>query len=83
MPCSEYTMIVIPPAVELEEYFLKLAKATWTKYMYSDPDGEDELKKKHKTLVMSCDLEMLDEKVAVKLHYRFVRDVLYCFIEEV
>ena len=39
-------MIVIPPAVELEEYFLKLAKATWTKYMYSDPDGEDELKKK-------------------------------------
>jgi hypothetical protein len=76
-------MIVIPPAVELEEYFLKLAKATWTKYMYSDPDGEDELKKKHKTLVMSCDLDMVDEKVVVKLHYRFVRDVLYCFIEEV
>ena len=76
-------MIVIPPAVELEEYFLKLAKATWTKYMYSDPDGEDELKKKHKTLVMSCDLDMVDEKVVVKLHYRFVRDVLYCFIEDV
>jgi hypothetical protein len=76
-------MIVIPPAVELEDYFLKLAKATWTKYMYSDPDGEDELKKKHKTLVMSCDLDMVDEKVMVKLHYRFVRDILYCFIEEV
>jgi len=76
-------MIIIPPAVELEDYFLKLAKASWTKYMYSDPDGEDELKKKHKTLVISCDLDMADEKVAVKLHYRFIRDILYCFIEEV
>ncbi len=80
---SIHTMIVIPPAVELDEYFIKLAKATWTKYMYSDPDGEDELKKKHKTLVMSCELDMTEEKVSVKLHYRFVRDTLYCFIEEV
>ena len=76
-------MIVIPPAVELEDYFIKLAKATWTKYMYSDPDSEDELKKNHKTLVMSCELDIAEEKVSVKLHYRFIRDNLYCFIEEV
>jgi hypothetical protein len=69
-------MIVIPPAVELEDYFTRLAKATWTKYTFNDPYGEDELKKKHKTLVMSCNLDM-------KLHYRFIREVLYCFIEEV
>lgn len=76
-------MIVIPPAIELEDYFTRLAKATWTKYTYNEPDGEDEIKKKYKTLVISCDLDMADEKVAVKLHYRFVRDDLYCFIEEV
>uniref|UniRef100_A0A6C0AP53 Uncharacterized protein n=1 Tax=viral metagenome TaxID=1070528 RepID=A0A6C0AP53_9ZZZZ len=76
-------MIVIPPAVELEEYFMRLAKATWTKYTYNEADGEDEIKKKHKTLVISCDLDMLEEKVAVKLHYRFIRDTLYCFIEEI
>jgi hypothetical protein len=76
-------MIVIPPAVELEDYFTRLAKATWTKYTFNDPYGEDELKKKHKTLVMSCNLDMTEEKVEVKLHYRFIREVLYCFIEEV
>lgn len=76
-------MIVIPPAIELEDYFTRLAKATWTKYTFNEPDGEDEIKKKHKTLVISCNLDITNEKVAVKLHYRFVRDDLYCFIEEV
>ena len=76
-------MIVIPPAAELEEYFTKLAKATWTKYTYNEPSGEDEIKKHHKTLVISCDLDMVEEKIPVKMHYRFIRDILYCFIEEV
>jgi hypothetical protein len=76
-------MIVIPPIVELEDYFIKIAKANWTKYTYNNPNSDDEIKKNHNTLVICCDLDMAEEKVSIKLHYRFIRDILYCFVEEV
>lgn len=75
-------MIVIPPTVEFEEYFTKFAKQAWTKYMLKEPDTEDEMKKYHKTLCVSCDMELQSQTVSVKLHYRFIRSTLYCFVEE-
>jgi hypothetical protein len=76
-------MIIIPPTVEFEEYFTKFAKLTWTKYMLKEPDKEDEMRREHKTLCVSCDMELQNQTVSVKLHYRFIRSVLYCFVEEV
>jgi hypothetical protein len=35
-----------------------------------------------RTLVISCELDMEKEKVSVKLHYRYLRGYLYCFVEE-
>ena len=76
-------MIIIPPTVEFEEYFSNFAKQTWTKYMLKEPSVEDEIKRDHKTLCISCDMELQDEIVSVKLHYRFIRSTLYCFVEEI
>jgi len=76
-------MIVLAPTDTSEKYFLGLAKDAWTNYTYRDPDAEDALIKGRKTLVISCDIDEDEEKIPVKLHYRFLKGELYCFVEEV
>jgi hypothetical protein len=76
-------MIVIPPTDSSMKYFTGLAKDAWTNYTYREPNIEDELQKKGKTLIISCDIDEAEEKIPVKLHYRYLRGELYCFIEEV
>jgi hypothetical protein len=76
-------MIILAPTDSSEKYFIGMAKDAWTNYTYRDPDVEDSLIKGGKTLVISCDLHEGDEKIPVKLHYRFLRGELYCFVEEV
>ena len=75
-------MIVIPPSADSEKFFTNFAKATWSKQTLQDLEIEDEMKKQLKTLVISCNMEIERKMVAVKLHYRFLRDSLYCFVEE-
>lgn len=76
-------MIILAPTDNSESYFTGLVKDAWTNYTYRDPDVEDGLIKSGKTLVISCNLEEGEETIPVKLHYRFLRGELYCFIEEV
>ena len=76
-------MIVIPPAVEFEKYFTNLAKKTWTQYIDREPDTEIGMRKEYKTLTIVCEMTMDDSLLKVKLHYRFLRDTLYCFVEEI
>jgi len=75
-------MIILAPTDSSERYFTGLVKDAWTNYTYRDPDVEDGLVKAGKTLVISCYLEEGEEKIPVKLHYRFLRGELYCFVEE-
>jgi hypothetical protein len=74
-------MIVIPPTLESEEYVTRVAKESWTNYTLRDPDIEGELQR-GKTLVITCELEVGDKTMCIKLHYRYLRD-LYCFVEEI
>jgi len=74
-------MIVISPTAESEKYFTELAKDTWTNYTLRDSEIEDNVEN-GRTLVISCELDMEKEKVSVKLHYRYLRGYLYCFVEE-
>lgn len=76
-------MIILAPTDYSEQYFTGLVKDAWTNYIYRDPDVEDSLIKAGKTLVISCDLHEEEKNVPVKLHYRFLRGELYCFVEEV
>ena len=76
-------MIVIPPTDSCEKYFLGLAKDAWTNYTIRDPGVEDGLIKGCKTLVISCEIEEVSEKIPIKLHYRFLKGDLYCFVEEI
>jgi flagellar biosynthesis regulator FlaF len=75
-------MIVIPPSADSEKYFIEFAKRVWSKQTFQNMETEDQMKKELKTLVISCDLEMEGKTVRIKLHYRFLRDSLYCFVEE-
>ena len=75
-------MIVIPPSADSEKFFTNFAKSTWSKQTFKNMETEDQMKKELKTLVISCDLEIEGKTVGIKLHYRFVRDSLYCFVEE-
>lgn len=75
-------MIVIPPTDGSLKYFTSLAKDSWTNYTLRDLDVLDGLEKEGKTLVLSCDLREGDEIIPVRLHYRFLKGELYCFIEE-
>lgn len=76
-------MIILAPTDSSEKYFIGLAKDAWTNYTLRDPDVEDSLIKAGKTLVISCELHEDEEDIPVKLHYRFLRGELYCFVEEV
>jgi hypothetical protein len=75
-------MIILAPTDNSEKYFTGIVKDTWTNYTYRDPDVEDAVIKAGKTLVISCDLDEDGEKISVKLHYRYLRGELYCFVEE-
>jgi hypothetical protein len=75
-------MIVISPTAESEKYFTELAKDTWTNYTLRDSEVEDSVEN-GRTLVISCELDMEKEKVSIKLHYRYLRGYLYCFVEEI
>jgi hypothetical protein len=75
-------MIILAPTENSESYFLGLAKDAWTNYTYRDPDAEDGLIKDRKTLVISCEIDEGSEKIPVKLHYRYLRGEIYCFVEE-
>jgi len=75
-------MIVIAPTADSEKYFTQLAKDSWTNYTSRDPDVEDSVEN-GRTLVVSCDLDLENEKLSIKLHYRYLRGYLYCFVEEV
>jgi len=48
-----------------------------------DAEVEDAVTKVGKTLIISCEIDEDGEKVPVKLHYRFLRGTLYCFVEEI
>jgi hypothetical protein len=76
-------MIILAPTYSSEKYFTGLVKDAWTNYTYRDPDAEDSLIKQGKTLVISCNLHEDKQDVPVKLHYRYLRGELYCFVEEV
>ena len=76
-------MIVIPPTAKFEDYFTNMANRIWKKYITNEPDAVDGMKGEHKTLVISCDLNLEDGKSSVKLHFRFLREELYCFVEEI
>jgi hypothetical protein len=76
-------MIVLAPTDTSEKYFTSLAKDAWTNYTIRDPDVEDEVTKVGKTLIISCEIDEDGKKVPVKLHYRFLRGTLYCFVEEI
>ncbi len=75
-------MIVIPPTDSSLKYFTTIAKESWTNYTLRDPDVLDGLEKEGKTLVISCDIKEGEELIPVKLHYRFLKSELYCFVEE-
>ena len=75
-------MIVISPTAESEKYFTELAKDTWTNCILRDSEVEDSVEN-GRTLVISCELDMEKEKVSIKLHYRYLRGYLYCFVEEI
>ena len=76
-------MIVIPPTAQFEEYFIAFAKKTWTQYMDREPSSENDMQTKHKTLVVTCSMVVNEEQLSLKLHYRFIRSDLYCFVEEI
>ena len=76
-------MIVIPPTLQFEEYFTNTANRIWDDYVRREAQGSELMKEEHRTLVISCDVAMENETLPVKLHYRFVKDILYCFVEEV
>jgi hypothetical protein len=75
-------MIIIPPTDTSLKYFTSLAKDTWTNYTLRDPEILDGLEKEGKTLVVSCDLTEMEEIIPIRLHYRFLKGQLYCFVEE-
>jgi hypothetical protein len=75
-------MIIIPPTYTSLHYFTSLAKDTWTNYTLRDPEILDGLEKEGKTLVVSCDLTEEKEVIPIRLHYRFLKGELYCFVEE-
>jgi hypothetical protein len=75
-------MIIIPPTDSSLKYFTTLAKNTWTNYTLRDSEVLDGLEKEGKTLVISCDLTEEKETIPIKLHYRFLKGELYCFVEE-
>jgi len=76
-------MIILAPTDSSEKYFTSLAKDAWTNYILRDAEVEDEVTKVGKTLIISCEIDEDGKKVPVKLHYRFLRGTLYCFVEEI
>jgi len=76
-------MIILAPTDSSEKYFTSLAKDAWTNYTMRDAEVEDEVTKVGKTLIISCEIDEDGKKVPVKLHYRFLRGTLYCFVEEI
>ena len=76
-------MFVIPPSTQHEEYFRDLAETTWDLSERKHKNMCNELKTEHKTLVVTCKVELEDTPDSyVHLHYRYFKDKLYCFIEE-
>jgi len=76
-------MIVISPTDESESYFTEFSTRVLKSYLEREPSTESNMKDDNKTLTISCDLEVDNGNVKIKLHYRYLKDVLYCFVEEV
>ena len=76
-------MILLAPTDNSEKYFRELAKDAWTNYTLRDQEVENSLIYQGKTLVISCEIDEGDTKIPVKLHYRYLRGELYCFVEEI
>jgi hypothetical protein len=76
-------MIVIPPSSDHLSYFTGLAANVWENSLRDKATMCDELRLENKTLIISCDINNDTHGIIeVKLHYRYVKKQLYCFIEE-
>jgi hypothetical protein len=76
-------MFVIPPSAAHEEYFRELAESTWTLSMKKHKKTCEDLKADAKTLVVTARGQEEDgTNLIFFLHYRYFRDILYCFVEE-
>ena len=76
-------MIVIPPSSIHLKYFTGLAEDVWKNSLIEKGNVCYELTSEDKTLVVNCNIENGDSSIlAVKLHFRYFKSELYCFIEE-
>ena len=76
-------MIVIPPSSKHLKYFTGLAEDVWKNSVVEKGTACDELLSEDKTLVVNCNIENGDSSILeVKLHFRYFKSELYCFIEE-
>jgi len=76
-------MFVIPPSLLQESYFKDVAETTWEVAQKDNRSKCDELKCEHKTLVISCKVELEEGGISTfHLHYRYFKGILYCFVEE-
>jgi hypothetical protein len=76
-------MFVIPPSLLQESYFKDVAETTWEVAQKDNKSKCDELKCEHKTLVISCKVELEEGGISTfHLHYRYFKGTLYCFVEE-
>ena len=77
-------MIVIPPSSIHLKYFTGLAEDVWKNSLIEKGTTCDELILEDKTLIVNCNIENGDSSIlGVKLHFRYFKCKLYCFIEEV
>ena len=76
-------MIVIPPAAQHEAYFTGIAEDIWKTATTDKSELYKEMIQESKTLVISFNLNVGgDTKIGYNCHFRFFKDTLYCFIEE-
>ena len=76
-------MIVIPPSTKQEEFFRDLAENTWKISIRDQSEMCKQLISEHRTLVVYCDVELEPDIIeVVRLHYRYFKKTLYCFVEE-
>lgn len=74
-------MIVIPPCKDHDEYFRELAESTWA--LLLKKHNCEPLKAESKTLVVTaCGQDEDGTRPTFKLHYRYSKEKLYCFVEE-
>jgi len=76
-------MIIIPPSPTHGEYFRELAESTWNLSIKKEPVICETLKNDAKTLVITASGQEEDGTIMLfKLHYRYYKEKLYCFVEE-